>query len=148
MKKLVPIASLSLFIAFAFSGCETPGESAGVGAAAGALLGAAASRGRPIGVLQGAAIGAGTGYLIGKVVQHERRDEDDYYDNDRDRDRDHDDDRDYRGDDRSRLPVARPSHHDGFVISPYYPHNRIDVRGIPSGAKVLDPSVNRVFINP
>ena len=148
MNKFVPIASLSLSIALALNGCDTPGQSAGLGAAAGALFGAAASGGRPGAVLQGAAIGAGTGYLVGKVVQHDRREEDDYYGDDRDS-RDRDDDRgDYRGDSRDGLPMARPTHHDGFVISPYPPHNRIDVRGIPSGAKVMDPSVNRVFINP
>jgi hypothetical protein len=147
MKKLVPIASLSLSIAFALSGCDTPGQSAGVGAAAGAAFGARVSRGRPWGVLQGAAIGAGTGYLVGKVVQHERRD-DDYYDEDPNyRDRAYDD-RDFQVDSRTGLPVARPSHHYGFVISPYPPHNRIDVRDIPSGAKVMDPSTNHVFINP
>ena len=34
------------------------------------------------------------------------------------------------------------------VISPYYPYSRIDVRGIPRGAKVEDPSTHRIFINP
>ena len=139
MKKLVPIASLLLLVSFAFSGCDTPGESAGAGAAAGALIGAAAG-GRPIDVLNGAAIGAGTGYVVGKIAQHERREEEGYYDDQ------------YQGDNRYRddrgYPVGQPSRRPGFVFSPYPPHNRIDVRGIPSGAKVLDPSVNRVFINP
>ena len=57
-------------------------------------------------------------------------------------------DREYRGGGRGRLPVGRTTGREGFVISPYPPHNRIDVRGIPSGAKVMDPSVHKVFINP
>jgi hypothetical protein len=148
MNKLIPITTLSLSIAFALSGCDTPGQSAGLGAAAGALFGAAASGGRPGAVLQGAAIGAGTGYVVGKIVQHDRREREEYDDQDPNY-RDRDDDRgDYHGDTRDGLPMGRPTRHDGFVISPYPPHNRIDVRGIPSGAKVMDPSVNRVFINP
>ncbi len=35
----------------------------------------------------------------------------------------------------------------GYAISPYTGAN-INVRGIPPGAKVLDPSAHRVFINP
>jgi Glycine zipper len=147
MKKLVPIASITLPIALLLSGCDTPGQSAGLGAAIGGAFGALASRGRPWGVLQGAALGAATGYVVGKVVQHDRREED-YYDDDPYY-RDHDyRDRDFPIDSRTGLPVARPSHHEGFVISPYPPHNRIDVRDIPSGAKVMDPSTNHVFINP
>jgi hypothetical protein len=150
MKKLVPIASVTLFLALAMTGCDTPGKSAGLGAAIGGAVGAVASRGRPWGVLQGAALGAGTGYLVGKVVQRDRREEDEYSGDDpNNRDRDHDHgDGDFEVDSRTGLPVARPTHHDGYVISPYPPHNRIDVQGIPSGSKVIDPSVNKVFINP
>ena len=36
----------------------------------------------------------------------------------------------------------------GFVTSPYAPYNRIDVRGIPQGAQVVDPSCDRIFVNP
>jgi hypothetical protein len=39
-----------------------------------------------------------------------------------------------------RYPVARPTNRRGFVTSPYSPYNLIDVRGIPSGATVVDPS--------
>jgi hypothetical protein len=150
MNKLVPSVSLALLVSFAFTGCETPGQSALTGAAAGAAIGGLAT-GRGNGALVGAAIGAGTGYLVGKQVQAERRAAYDagYYDA-------HGDDRDYRDEggyreDRSyrdRYPIGRLTDRPGFVVSPYYPYSRIDVRGIPRGAKVEDPATRRVFINP
>jgi hypothetical protein len=152
MKKLVPFVCLTLLASFAFTGCETPGESALAGAATGAAIGGLL-HGRGDQALVGAAIGAGSGYLIGKAVQHERRRayEDGYYEG-----RDYDDrDRDYRDDRyshdrdyRERYPVARLTGRSGFVTSPYSPYNRIDVRGIPRGAQVEDPSTHRIFINP
>ncbi|MEP6671559.1 MAG: glycine zipper domain-containing protein [Chthoniobacter sp.] len=141
MNKLVPFISLTLLASFALTGCDTPGESALLGAATGAVIGGSL-HGRGDQALVGAAIGAGSGYLIGKAVQHERRRayEDGYYDG-------RPGDRDYR-DDRTRYPVGRLTHRDGFVVSPYSPYNRIDVRGIPRGAQVEDPSTGRIFINP
>ena len=138
MKKLLPAVSLSLLTAFTFSACETPGQTALVGAAAGAAVGGLI-HGRGRDALAGAAVGAGAGYLIGKVAEHRRGDRYDdgrrtYYRETR-----------YRG---RRYPVGHPTGRRGFVESPYAPHNLIDVRGIPSGAQVLDPSVNRVFITP
>jgi hypothetical protein len=133
MKKSIPIFSGMLLIAMMFSSCETPGESAMAGAAAGAAIGGLA-HGRGGDALHGAAIGAGAGYLIGKILEYDRRDR--YYD----------DDRYYTG--RSRYPFARPTNRYGFVTSPYSPYNLIDVRGIPRGAKVIDPSCDRVFFNP
>jgi hypothetical protein len=59
-------------------------------------------------------------------------------------DRGYREDRSYRG----RYPSGRLTDRPGFVISPYYPYSRIDVRGIPRGAQVEDPSTHRVFINP
>ncbi|HSI12885.1 MAG TPA: glycine zipper domain-containing protein [Chthoniobacter sp.] len=152
MKKSIPFVSVALLAVFAFTGCETPGQSALAGAATGAAIGGLL-HGRGDQALVGAAIGAGSGYLIGKAVQHERRRayEDGYYDghdyDDRDRDRDYRDDRYYR-DSRDRYPVGRLTNHPGFVVSPYPPYNRIDVRGIPRGAQVEDPSTHRIFINP
>ena len=147
MKKSVPFVALVLTAVFALSGCDTPGESALAGAATGAAIGGLL-HGRGDQALVGAAIGAGSGYLIGKAVQHERRRsyEDGYYDG-RDDSRD---DRDYRDDryDRDRYPLGRLTRHEGFVVSPYPPYNRIDVRGIPRGAQVEDPSTHRIFINP
>ena len=145
MKKIVPFVSISLLTAFAFTGCETPGQSALTGAATGAAIGGLAT-GRGGGALVGAAIGAGTGYLVGKQVQAERREAYDagYYEGRSSDDRDYHEDREYR----DRYPFGRPTDRPGFVISPYYPYSRIDVRGIPRGVKVEDPSTHRIFINP
>lgn len=88
-----------------------------------ALLGAAlggASGNHPI---RNAAIGAAAGYVVGKLAQHERRRED------------------------ANLPVARPTRRYWLVVSPYT-GELVDVRGIPSGARVEDPSSGRDFINP
>ena len=149
MKKLIPTVSLLLLAAFAFSGCETSGQNALLGAATGAAIGGAL-HGRGDQALAGAAIGAAGGYLIGKAVQHDRRRVysegyedgrgDRYYDDRRDS-------RDDREDDR-RYPVGRFTGRGGFVTSPYYPYNRIDVRGIPHGAQTVDPSCDRIFVNP
>ena len=154
MKKLIPTISLLLLAAFAFSGCETSGQNALLGAATGAAIGGAL-HGRGDQALAGAAIGAAGGYLIGKAVQHDRRRvySEGYYDarSDRDDDRRDDryarDDRSYREDDR-RYPVGRLTGRGGFVTSPYYPYNRIDTRGIPHGAQTVDPSCDKIFINP
>ena len=152
MKKPVPTVSLFLFVAFAFSGCETTGQNVLLGAATGAAVGGAL-HGRGDQALAGAAIGAAGGYLLGKAVQHDRRRvygegyEDgrgDRYSDDR---RDDRYSRDDRYDDR-RYPVGRFTGRSGFVTSPYAPYHRIDVRGIPHGAQVVDPSCNKIFINP
>ena len=132
--KTIPLVSGVLLVTMTFSSCETSGDSALAGAATGAAIGGLAT-GRGRGAFHGAAIGAAGGYLIGKLLQHDRR----YRYSD-------DDDRYYTG--RSRYPVARPTNRSGFVTSPYPPYNLIDVRGIPRGAKVIDPSSDRVFINP
>ncbi|HYR58492.1 MAG TPA: glycine zipper domain-containing protein [Chthoniobacteraceae bacterium] len=126
MKTCLPFVAGFLSIAMLFSGCETPGQSALAGAATGAALGGIiGGRGRD--ALAGAAIGAGAGYLIGKVAQHERR---------------------YHEGEAADLPYAEPTDRYGFVTSPYRPYNLIDVRGIPHGAEVVDPSCGRAFINP
>lgn len=144
-QKAVPAVSAALFITFAFTGCETAGDSALLGAATGAAVGGLAT-GRGRGALTGAAIGAGAGYLIGRVAESERRDSYSRYE--RDRDDDDDDYREERTYRRSSGPVGRRTGRRGFVESPYAPYNLIDVRGIPSGARVVDPSVDRVFVNP
>jgi Glycine zipper len=126
MQKLTPLISLSLFAALGLASCDepmSPGQKAIAGAAAGAAAGGLLT-GHGRGALAGAAVGAGAGYLIGKL--DERADRREGYD----------------------YPEGRPTSRWGFVVSPYYPYNTIDVRGIPHGAQVIDPSVNRVFINP
>lgn len=149
MKKLIPAVSLALLVACTFSGCETSGQNALLGAATGAAVGGAL-HGRGDQALAGAAIGAAGGYLIGKAVQNDRRRAYNagYYEG-----RDDGSGQDQGYDQRSyqepaRYPVARPTRRAGFVTSPYSPYNRIDVSGIPRGAQVVDPSCNRVFINP
>ena len=149
MKRFIPTISLLLLAAFAFAGCETSGQNALLGAATGAAIGGAL-HGRGDQALAGAAIGAAGGYLIGKAVQHDRRRvySEGYYDGRGDRYYDdRRDDRSYREDDR-RYPVGRFTGRSGFVTSPYYPYNRIDVRGIPRGAQVVDPSCDKIFVNP
>jgi hypothetical protein len=126
-KLLAPLCAL-LVASFGLTACETPGQTALLGAAIGSVAGS----GRH--TIRNAAIGAGAGYLAGKIIQDRRRD-DDYYDDGYD-----------RAPVRSR-PYAEPTDRRGFVISPYS-GNVIDVRGIPHGAHVEDPSVGRVFINP
>ena len=128
MKTPLSITAGALLVSLTFTSCETPGRTALLGAGAGAVLGNQSHTGP----LRGAAIGAGVGYLVGRLADRARRDR--YYDEDR-----------YG---RHGYPLAEPTNRRGFVTSPYSPHNLIDVRGIPGGAKVVDPSNGRVFINP
>lgn len=150
MKNALRSISLALVFAFGLSACETTGDNVLLGAATGAAIGGIAG-GDGRSALTGAAIGAAGGYLIGKAVQHDRRRvySEGYYDGRGDdgsrRDDRYRDAREYR---EERYPMGRRTSRDGFVISPYHPYNRIDVRDIPRGAKVEDPSTGKIFINP
>lgn len=126
MKRALSFFLAVAILALGLTGCETTGQNTLLGAGTGAAIAAATGHS----ALRGAAIGAGAGFLVGKLLKHERRRayEEGYYD-------------------RRGYPVARRSHH-GFVISPYPPHYEIDVRGYPHGARVIDPSCERIFINP
>lgn len=124
-------AMLSLYIVLmlGLASCDSPtGMGAGAGAAAGALAGGLATN-RAGGAVAGAAIGAATGALIGAAVEQSdaeaygRRPPGDY-------------------------PDATRTDRKGFVLSPYAPYHEIDVRAIPRGALVRDPSCNRLFVNP
>ena len=148
-------------VATIFTGCETPGESAlagaGAGAAAGALL-----KGTGRGALQGAAIGGAGGYVLGKYGEGERAKgysagqnstgyaqpqpiyvqpqpvyvaapEPRY--------------REYPERHHHSIPMGRYSGRYGYVYSPYS-GELVNVRGIPHGAEVRDPSSGRIFINP
>jgi predicted small secreted protein len=111
------------------SSCDTPvGQGAGYGAAAGAIIGGAAT-GRVRGAAVGAAIGAASGALIGAAVEEDEA-------------------RRYGPPPEGGYPVARFSGTPGLVISPYPPHRLVDVRGIPHGAMVRDPSTGGIFIKP
>ena len=113
-----------------FSACDSPiGEGAGYGAAGGAVIGGIAG-GTVRSAAIGSAAGAGLGALIGAIVQE------------------HDRDRYYAERPEGGYPYGQPTEHRGLVRSPYYPHNLIDVSGIPQGAMVIDPSTEQVFIRP
>lgn len=149
------IAVLALcVVSVAFTGCETPGQSALAGAATGAVMGGLL-KGDTRNVARGAAIGAAGGYVLGKYGESERQ----------------------RGAIESQggyapappprevyytapppAPRSYHRHHEsppygrfsgtyGYVYSPYT-GQLVNVRGIPRGAQVVDPSTGRVFINP
>jgi predicted small secreted protein len=67
-KHFLLIIAIALFVAFAFTSCDTAtGQGAGWGATTGAILGAAAT-GDVRGAAVGALIGANTGALIGASI--------------------------------------------------------------------------------
>jgi hypothetical protein len=114
--------------ALALTSCETPtGQGAGIGAATGALVGGLAT-GDVRGAAIGAGIGAGTGALIGASIEADERGY-------------------YEGHPGSYYPYGQRVGH-GLVRSPYPPHHQIDVRGVPPGALVRDPSNGRIFRKP
>ena len=120
---LVVLAATSL------NSCDTPtGQGAAAGAGAGAIIGGLASGGRR-GALIGAAAGAATGALIGRAIQEDRA-------------------REYGPPPEGGYPMARWSGTPGLVVSPYPPHRLVDVRGIPRGALVRDPSTGGIFRRP
>jgi hypothetical protein len=130
MKKEV-FASMTILTLLAsfLASCDSPtGAGAGYGALGGALIGAAAT-GNVRGAAIGAAAGAATGALIGHAIQEDRA-------------------RQYGPVPEGGYPVAEWSGTPGLVVSPYPPHRLVDVRGIPHGAKVLDPSTQRIFLKP
>ena len=126
MKKFssITVAAVAL-AALALNSCDTPtGQGAGIGAAPGALIGAAAT-----GNVRGAAIGAGSGALIGAAVEADERGY-------------------YEGHEVSYYPYGRRTDTPGFLRSPYPPNSIVNTRGIPRGALVRDPSSGRVFRKP
>jgi hypothetical protein len=131
-KYCLSAVSAAFLVSFALSSCETypPGQAtglgAGIGAASGALIGAGAAGGR------GAAIGAGAGLLAGALVGAAVDSENARY---------------YHAP-PGGYPFARPTGTSGYVYSPYGQHNIIDVRGVPPGALVRDPSTGGIFRKP
>lgn len=115
--------------ALALSSCDTPtGQGAGFGAATGAIIGGAAT-GNLRGAAIGAGIGAGTGALIGASIE---ADQNGYYE----------------GHEVGYYPYGRSTGTRGLLRSPYPPHSIVDVRGVPRGALVRDPSSGRIFRRP
>ena len=131
-KYCLSTVSAAFLVSFALSSCETypPGQAtglgAGIGAASGALIGAGAAGGR------GAAIGAGAGLLAGALVGAAVDAENARY---------------YHAP-PGGYPFARRTSTPGYVYSPYPPHNIIDVRGVPPGELVRDPSTGGIFRKP
>jgi hypothetical protein len=132
MKKIfIPAVSAAILLATGLSSCETPaGQGAGfgavTGAAAGALIGGAAAGGR------GAAIGAGAGALAGALTGAAIAE---------------DQAQNYHAP-PGGYPYAESTGTPGYVYSPYGNHNVIDVRDVPHGALVRDPSTGGVFRKP
>jgi hypothetical protein len=127
MNKIPTLAISALaLVSVSFTACETPGQGAKYGAIAGAAVGAIAG-----GDVRSAAV-------VGKVRQEERRRQYPGYE----------EDRAYGAGYAVEYPVARRASRPGHVISPFKPYALVDVRGIRSGARVIDPVSNRVFINP
>ena len=123
---LVSVAALSSLV---LSSCDTPvGQGAGAGAAAGAIIGGAAT-GHVRGAAIGAAAGAAAGALIGAAVEEDQAAR-------------------YGPPPPGGYPMADWSGRPGLVISPYPPHRLVDVRGIPHGALVRDPSTDGIFVKP
>jgi osmotically inducible lipoprotein OsmB len=123
------VSAAALLAGLTLNSCDTPtGAGAGYGAAAGAILGAAAT-GRLQDAAIGAAAGAATGALIGAAIEA-------------------DDARRTAPPPPGGYPFARRTGTFGFVQSPYAPHRIVDVRGIPPGELVRDPSTGGVFRNP
>lgn len=131
-KHFVPAIAAAVLLAIGLSSCETPaGQGAAFGgfsgAATGALIGAAAT-GTGQGTWIGAAAGAAAGALIGAAVAQDQAQ--------------------YYHAPPGGYPYAQRTGTAGYVYSPYGQHHVIDVRGIPSGALVRDPSTGGIFRKP
>src|SRR3954470_16609152 len=108
-------------LALTLNSCDTPtGRGAAYGAAAGAIIGGAAT-GHLRAASIGAAAGAATGALVGAAIQADEPDR-------------------TAPPPHGGYPWGRRSATFGLVYSPYPPHHLIDVRGIPPGEMVKDPS--------
>lgn len=133
MKSFAAVAVAALG-AMALNSCETAtGTGALVGAGAGALIAGGGPHGHHHGrhrgdTIAGAAIGAGVGALVGAAIDAERAAE-------------------YGPEPSGGYPYARPAGR-GYVYSPYPPNRIVDVRGIPRGALVRDPSTGGIFRRP
>lgn len=128
-KHFLLILSIALFVAFAFTSCETAtGQGAGWGAATGAVLGAAVS-GNAEGAAVGALIGANTGALIGASIDEAEAVR-------------------YGPRPRGGYPYAQPTERPGFYVSPYPPHQIYNLRRIPRGGLVEDAVGGGYFRKP
>jgi hypothetical protein len=128
-KYCLSTVSAAFLVSFALTSCETPvGQGAGIGAATGAIIGGAAT-GHVRGAAIGAGIGALSGALIGAAIEEDQAAR-------------------YGPPPSGGYPFARRTGTPGYVYSPYPPHNIIDVRGVPPGELVRDPSTGGIFRKP
>ena len=132
MKKyFVPATGVAILFSLGMTSCETPpGYATGTGAALGAVSGALIGGGAHGG--EGAAIGAGAGLLAGALVGAAIDAENAHH---------------YHAP-PGGYPYAQPTGTSGYVYSPYGNHNVIDVREVPPGALVRDPSTGGIFRKP
>jgi type IV secretory pathway VirB2 component (pilin) len=128
-KNILPMIAVALFIAVAFTSCETAtGQGAGWGAATGAVLGAVAG-GHVEDAAVGAIIGANTGALIGASIDEANAVR-------------------YGPRPRGGFPFARPTERPGFYVSPYPPHRVYNLRHVPPGGLVEDEAGRGYFRKP
>jgi hypothetical protein len=130
LRRVVPVLLVGAF-GLGFTACNTPRRGDEVGTAASTTVGDLTGQRRD--GITGDPIGTRPNYLIGVLADNRRRYADGYY---------------RASYPVSRYPLASPTDRPGIVRSPFPPNNLIDVRRIPSGARVVDPSVNRVFTRP
>ena len=130
-KNILPIIAIALFVAVAFTSCETAtGTGALWGAGAGAVLGGLTSHHHQAeGAALGALIGAHTGAIIGSEIDAAEAMR-------------------YGPPPRGGFPFARPTERAGFYVSPYRPHRVFDLRHVPHGGLVDDQEGGGYFRKP
>jgi hypothetical protein len=130
IKQILGVIGGLALVGSGLTSCDTPtGTGAAAGAGAGAIIGNIAGHGGAQSTLLGAAAGAAAGALIGHAIQEDQAEK-------------------YGPRPEGGYPVAEWSGQPGLVISPYPPHRLVDVRGIPRGALVRDPSSGEIFRKP
>lgn len=130
-KNILPIIAIALFIAVAFTSCETAtGTGALWGAGAGAVLGGLTSHHHQAeGAALGALIGANTGAIIGSEIDAAEAVR-------------------YGPPPHGGFPFARPTERSGFYVSPYPPHRVYNLRHVPHGGLVEDEVGGGYFRKP
>jgi predicted small secreted protein len=129
-KNFLVILAVALFVAVAFTSCETAtGQGAGWGAATGAVLGGLTSHHSAEGAAIGALIGANTGAIIGASIDEANAVR-------------------YGPSPRGGFPFARPTERPGFYVSPYPPHQIYNLRHVPHGGLVDDAVGGGYFRKP
>ena len=129
-RRVVPVLLMGA-CAIALISCATPYPAEEVGTSASTTVGNLTGQRRD--GITGDPIGTRPNYLIGVLADNRGRYADGAY---------------RASYPVSRYPLATTTDRPGIVRSPFPPHNLIDVRSIPPGARVVDSSVNRVFTRP